>query len=83
VRRYRDQPASESNELTPVDLTLPQTSFSDPVWVDLRTGAVHAVPRAQWSAAGAGCRMNAVPVYDSPVLLAERAVLSLTQEPPK
>ncbi len=70
---------AESNTLTPVSLTLENLSFVQPVWVDLRTGSVHAIPSSAWTASpgGQGVTFLDLPIYDSPILIASRADLPL------
>ena len=66
---------SDSNELTAIDLTFEQGDFTEPVYVDLRTGAIHAIPPANWSREGGRCIFRQIPVYDSPILIAERSAV--------
>jgi hypothetical protein len=46
-------------------------------YADLLTGKVYAIPRERWSADGDGVRFQQIPIYDSPVLLAEKSALPL------
>ncbi|MFF0190959.1 hypothetical protein [Streptomyces sp. NPDC005244] len=66
---------TESNSRTATDLTFTGGDFSDPVYVDVRTGAVHAIPAANWSAQGSTYTFKDIPVYDSPVLIADRSTI--------
>ncbi|MGN9809144.1 hypothetical protein ACTMSW_07280 [Micromonospora sp. BQ11] len=68
---------SESNTRTPVTVTFTAGSFADPVYVDPRTGAVFDVPAANWSVSGTTYTFTGVPLYDSPVLIADRSVVGL------
>ncbi|MEU8473014.1 hypothetical protein AB0F30_34920 [Streptomyces sp. NPDC029006] len=67
---------SESNASTPTDLTFTDGDFTDPVYVDVRTGAVHDIPAADWSVQGSTYTFKDIPVYDSPVLIADRSTLT-------
>ncbi|MFW6695726.1 hypothetical protein [Streptomyces sp. MAR4 CNX-425] len=67
----------DSNERTPVDLTVEKGEFKDPVYVDVRTGAVFDIPDADWSVRGDTYTFTDVPVYDSPVLVADRSAVTL------
>jgi hypothetical protein len=69
---FNDAPPAEANGVTLIDLTLPKGSFSEPVVVDLRTGAVYLVPADRWSRTETGVKFKGLPAYDSPMLLAER-----------
>lgn len=53
------------------------SALADPVWVDLLTGRVYALPKDRMLVHSAGVTFVDVPVYDSPVVLTERAALSL------
>jgi len=53
-------------------LTLPETNFKDPVWVDLLSGRVYDMEDAQWKSASKGTTFDQVPVYDSVIVIAER-----------
>ena len=58
-----------------VDLAFPKASFKQPVLVDMLSGAVYEIPKAAWEQQDAGCAFRGVPVYDSPVLIAERGLI--------
>ncbi|MEV5433969.1 hypothetical protein [Streptomyces sp. NPDC052701] len=66
---------SEENTRRSTDLTFTGGNFEDPVYVDVRTGAVFDVPAANWSVQGDSHTFRDVPVYDSPVLIADRSVI--------
>jgi len=68
---------------TPVDVTITSGHFRDPVWVDLREGTVHEIPRANWSRSGSTHVFRGVPLYDSPVLIADRSLVPLRRETPR
>lgn len=60
-----------------LDIRLTGAEFEEPVWVDIITGAVHAIPKEQWSRAGAVTTFKAVPVYDAPVVITDRSLVNL------
>jgi hypothetical protein len=70
-------PPTDSNATTPVDLTFHASRFTSPVFADLVTGNVHEIPRDRWSAEGGNVTFKQLPLYDSPVLIAEKAALAL------
>lgn len=70
-----DSTPSDSNAFTPVDFTFPNGRFTDPVWVDLRTGQIMEIPDARWSQSAGGATFLSVPIYDTVILLAERSVV--------
>ena len=49
--------------------------LKDPVWVDLFTGAVYEFPKKDVCVSANSTRYVNVPIYDSPCLLTERAVV--------
>jgi len=68
---------SDSNATTPVDLVLAKGDFREPVLADLRTGLVRSIPGARISKGAKGWEIRGIPLYDSPVLIAEKAALPL------
>ena len=64
-----------TNEKTPVDFIFAAGKFTDPVYVDLRTGEVYDILSSSWSRSGTHYRFTGIPVYDSPVLIADRSTI--------
>ncbi|AEI51083.1 GH39 family glycosyl hydrolase [Runella slithyformis] len=62
---------------TPTDITIENGNFSNPVWVDLLTGHVYEIPKAHWSKSGNSYTFKQIPLYDSPVLIADKSMLKL------
>ena len=65
---FSDEKPSDSNARTLVDLTFAGVRFDEPVLVDLLTGEVRALPGTP-----RGSRFSQIPLYDSPILIAERS----------
>jgi hypothetical protein len=63
--------------VTPVDLTFAGAKFEEPVYADLLTGKVHALPRDCWAVADDAVTIRQLPLYDAPVLIAEKSALTL------
>lgn len=59
----------------PVQVTVKDLAFQEPVWVDLITGRVYAWPAERMVKAGAFTLFKDVPFYDAPVLIAEKALI--------
>ncbi|MBM3874609.1 MAG: hypothetical protein FJ382_12925 [Verrucomicrobia bacterium] len=74
---FNDAPPAEANGVSPANVTLKAGKFTEPVLVDVRTSTVYALPRDGWTQSPAGAVFRALPLYDSPVLIAEKAVLRL------
>lgn len=75
---FNDAPPAEANGVSPADVTLKGGKFTDPVIVDVRTSTVYALPKDRWAQSAAGAVFRALPLYDSPILIAEKSVLSIT-----
>jgi len=60
------------------DVFVPGVKMADPVWVDLMTGRVCALPAGSFVVeAGGGTRFTELPVHDAPVMVAECAAVPL------
>lgn len=68
---------SDHNSTTTVDFVFPDGQFDAPVYVDLRTGRVYDIPERQWRIKEGAYHFYGVPVYDSPVLIADRTAIPL------
>ena len=68
---------SDHNSTTLVDFTFPKGKFKDPVYVDLRTGRVFEIPATQWQTKKGIHHFSGIPIYDSPVLIADRSTIPL------
>ena len=66
---------SDANETVPVDVRFARGGIEEPVYADLRTGWVYRVPAESVAREGEALVLRRIPVYDSPVLLADRAAL--------
>lgn len=59
----------------PLDFAFVGSSFQEPVLVDIVTGNIYAIPAGQRKHAGNIDRFYDIPVYDAPILLAERSLI--------
>jgi Glycosyl hydrolases family 39 len=75
---FNDAPPAEANGISPADVTLRAGKFTEPVLVDVRTATVYAIPRDRWTQGEAGTVFHALPIYDSPLLIAEKSAVSIT-----
>ena len=66
-----------TNEMHAMDFVFPRARFTDPVYVDVRTGTVYDIPEASWSRQGTTYTFTDLPVYDSPILIADRGLVPL------
>ena len=65
---------------TPIDITISTGNFDSPVWVDMLTGHIYEIPKKQWRKtgnrnAGPTYTFSGIPVYDSPVLIADKSAI--------
>lgn len=76
---FDDQIPSDSNDKTNLDFTFSHGEFPDPVYIDLRTGEVFDIPTKNWSKKGAVYEFSNIPVYDSPVLIADKSLILIEE----
>jgi len=74
---YSDKIPDDELKWEPVDMTVKGVTFKDPVYVELITGRVYALADGSWKSEGGDFRLTGLPVWDSPVMLAERAQVPL------
>ena len=77
---FHDAPPAEANGVSLADVTFKAGKFTEPVLVDVRTSTVYALPRDRWEQGSAGTVFRALPLYDSPMLIAEKALLRLASK---
>ncbi len=76
-----------NNEARPAETFTPQPtqvtvkgSFKKPVYVDLISGKVYEVPKANWKKEGTTHTFTNIPVADYPILLADQSLVYLTNK---
>lgn len=69
---------ADANELRLQTMTINGALIDDPVWIDIVSGAVHAIPAAQWRKENGRLHLQGVPIYDSPVVIADRSLIALS-----
>ena len=75
--RTRYPRASDRCDTFPTVFRAKAPPMEEPVWVDLLTGRVYAVPRENVLASDSGTVYVDVPCFDSPALLTERRALAV------
>ncbi|MEM6841513.1 MAG: hypothetical protein AAF632_04760 [Bacteroidota bacterium] len=68
---------SDSEEYQSIDIEVAAGSFQEAVWVDLRTGEVREIPSSAIEQRGTRYIFKSIPVYDSPVLIADKSLIPL------
>jgi len=74
IWNQKEAPLNE-NKIQYVDFTLSGCTFNSPVWVDLLTGFIYAIPADLYSRNGNTYTFKNVPVYDSPVIITDKNTL--------
>lgn len=70
------QNVTNSFETKWVEVIVENNNFQDPVWVDLMTGKVYEIANETWMTSGNKTTFN-IPLYDAPVLIAEKSLLTM------
>ena len=70
----------DSMEKRPAVLVWPGEPLAEPVWVDLLTGEVRAIPKENATVCADGTVFTDVPVYDSPCVITERRAIDIAAE---
>ena len=74
---YAHRIPSDALVFDTVRLSVPGVSFKDPVWMDMVTGRVFEIDPKDVETQGGTTAFRRLPVWDSPVLLAERGNVEL------
>lgn len=53
------------------------SGFQEPVYVDMITGGVYRIPEENWKKDGIIDRFHGIPIYDAPVLIAEKSLIKM------
>ena len=77
---YKDQTPSDDLTWDPVTLTIKGVKFQDPVYVEMITGRVYEIDKSTCTTAGKDTQFTKLPLWDSPIMLAERAQVPLRKE---
>ncbi len=68
---------TESNKTKALNFSFTNANFDQPVFVDILTGKVYDIPASQWKKTGAVVSFTNIPVYDAPILLADKSLVKL------
>ena len=61
--------------------TFANGNFDQPVYVDLISGRVYEIPAAQWKKVGSQYTFTDIPVYDAPILIADKSLVQIQAMP--
>ncbi len=68
---------TDALEWTPLNLTIHGVTFRDPVCVEMITGKVYELDQSAWKAQKKSVQFTGLPVWDSPIMIAERSETNL------
>ena len=66
---------SDRNDTVPATFTIAKGTFNEPVWVDVITGGIFAIPKEKMSVEGDKVIFKDIPVYDAPTFITDRTLL--------
>ncbi|WNR46089.1 hypothetical protein [Paenibacillus roseipurpureus] len=67
----------DEHELNCLEFNVENGNFDEPVYVDMITGGVYEIPAEQWRKQGDVYTFKNIPVYDSPILVVDRTLISM------
>jgi len=76
-----DQRPAHEFPIVAMKITYTGSVLQDPVCVDLLSGRVYEIAKAQWSVQDVTYTFQNIPVYDSPILIIERSLLHTVKPP--
>ena len=65
---------TDSNQTKLQTFSFTNGNFEAPVLVDVITGGVYEIPASNWSKKGSIYTFKEIPVYDAPILIADRSL---------
>ncbi len=80
---YGDKVPDDALAWDKANLTIKGATFKDPVYVEMVTGKVFELPQGAWTSEGGNTKLTQVPVWDCPMMLAERAQVELRKDAAK
>ncbi len=69
---YNDEIPGDDLEWDLIDLTIKNTNFKDPVYVDLMSGYVYEIDNSKWKNKKDNAKFRDLPVWDGVIMIAER-----------
>ena len=64
-----------TNLAKPLTMSFSNANFDSPVLIDIISGAVYEIPAARWSKKGNTYTFKDMPVYDAPVVVADKSLI--------
>lgn len=76
---FADNIPADSNTVSAQSIEIAGANFVEPVWVDIITGAVYAIPSGNWTVDGRVHSFRDIPIYDAPVVLVDRSLVPMAK----
>ncbi len=67
----------DDNTTKLLNFTFTHGNFDQPVFVDIITGRVYEIPARQWRKEGDKYSFTNIPIYDAPVLIADKSLIKI------
>jgi 6,7-dimethyl-8-ribityllumazine synthase len=64
-----------ANTAKKLNITILNANFDQPVYVDMLTGAIYEIPENKIDKKENRTTFKNIPVYDSPILIADKSIL--------
>jgi hypothetical protein len=77
---FSDRIPSDDLSRDKVDITIDNLKFGDPVYVDMITGKIYEIPVYNRKVVGDGTKFTDLPLWDSPVMIAERSHIKMKNQ---
>lgn len=74
---YGDQIPTDELKWNPVKFSVKNVNFKDPVYIEMITGRVYEIEKEDWNNKGASVEFLRLPIWDSPIVIAERSKVTL------
>lgn len=68
---------TNSNDTRAISFTFFNGNFTEPVYVDMITGTIYEIPANQWKKEVNNFVFKDIPVYDAPILIADKSLISM------
>lgn len=78
---FDDKIPTDELKWTPVNLTIDDVNFKDPVYVEMVTGKIYNIDPSEWHNAGKNVVFSGLPLWDSVVMVAERSQVTFGSIP--
>ncbi|WP_439645771.1 GH39 family glycosyl hydrolase [Hymenobacter arizonensis] len=72
-----DHVPAESNKTRNLTFTFANADIDQPVYVDIVSGRVYEIPATQWKKVGNIYTFTDIPVYDAPILIADKSLIKI------